>query len=121
MSSWRRAIKELVPDEKEAFERFADNLAFLQKEKLDFDESRYIKEKLDEFTKALSDKEKLTEKAEDLKTEFTQLIADSDVLRNMKNKELLEEVKPFIDAYEEVAKAGIAAMECLISLIMMIF
>lgn len=111
MSSWRRAIKELVPDEKEAFERFADNLAFLQKEKLDFDESRYIKEKLDEFTKALSDKEKLTEKAEDLKTEFEKLIADSDVLRNMKNKELLEEVKPFIDAYEEVAKAGIAAIE----------
>ena len=111
MSSWRRAIKELVPDEKEAFERFADNLAFLQKEKLDFDESRYIKEKLDEFTKALYDKEKLTEKAEDLKTEFEKLIADSDVLRNMKNKELLEEVKPFIDAYEEVAKAGVAAME----------
>ena len=111
MSSWRRAIKELVPDEKEAFERFADNLAFLQKEKLDFDESRYIKEKLDEFTKALSDKEKLTEKAEDLKTEFEKLIADSDALRNMKNKELLEEVKPFIDAYEEVAKAGVAAME----------
>ncbi len=111
MSSWRRAIKELVPNEKEAFERFADNLAFLQKEKLDFDESRYIKDKLAEFMSVLSKKESIAEKGADLKKEFELLIADCDVLRNMENKDLFKEIEPFVNAYEEVAKAGVAVME----------
>ena len=110
-TSWSRAIEELVPEANKAFERFADNLAYVDKGNgFFFDESVYLKDKLSAFESALSEGLTQDDIAE-LKSEFNQMITDSEELRMIKNKALLDEIVQHLNAYKALGEAGVAAME----------
>ena len=112
-SSWVRAIDELVPEASEAFQRFADNVSYI-KDGFEFDESRYLVDKIDAFKTALQNKEGIKEAANTLKAEFTTMKNDVQTLRNINNKNLYEEIEQHLNAYEAVAEAGIASMQAFI-------
>ena len=112
--SWKRAIKELVPEANEEFERFADNLSYIN-DGFVFDESRYLKDEIAAFNDAVSSGTGISEAAAVLKTEFEMMISDVDALKKLNNTALQEEINPFLNAYEALAKAGAAAMEAFIS------
>lgn len=114
MSSWKRAIKELVPDANEEFERFADNISFV-KDGFEFDESRYLVDKIEALNEALRSGSDVTAAAEALKAEFELMRSDVVTLRNIENKEMLEEISIFLDAYDVLAEAGIASMEAFVA------
>ncbi|MGN0335652.1 MAG: beta-N-acetylglucosaminidase domain-containing protein [Lachnospiraceae bacterium] len=114
MSSWKRAIEELVPDVNEAFERFADNISFL-KDGFEFDESRYLKDKLDALTTAISNQAGIAEAAADLKAEFELIKQDVAALNAMENQDMLDDTQVHLNAYEELANAGIAGMDAFIA------
>ena len=109
--SWKRAIKELVPDANEAFERFADNLARIDKGNgFVFDESKYLKNDLTAFSAALEDGYQDGD-GDVLKAHYVQMVEDAQLLYNIQDPELKEEIAPFVQAYEALAKAGVAIME----------
>ena len=109
-ASWKRAIKELVPECNEAFERFADNLAYVSKGNgFFFDESKYLIDDLENFNKALSDGLTIDD-VHSLKAEFELMLEDVEQLRKIKNTALAEEVEQFLNGYTSLAEAGIAAM-----------
>lgn len=114
MSSWKRAIKELVPDANKEFERFADNISFV-KDGFEFDESRYLVDKIEALNEALRSGSDVTAAAEALKAEFELMRSDVITLRNIENKEMLEEISIFLDAYDVLAEAGIASMEAFVA------
>lgn len=109
MESWRYAIKEIIPNESEAFERFADNISYLN-DGLKFDESRYLQDKIKIFENALQTRVGIVEASAQLEAEFTLMLEDVKVLEKTENKKLLEEILPFLQAYNEFAKAGVVAM-----------
>ena len=115
ISSWKRSIKELVPEAHEEFERFADNISYIdlpeRKSGFKFEESQYLKEDLDKFENALKYGDNFKTEIANMKAKFKQMLDDVQALRKIKNKNLLSEVEKHIDAYEDMAKAGIAAME----------
>ena len=109
--SWKRAIKELVPEANDAFERFADNISYLdQGNGFFFDESVYLKDDLADFENALANGN-IADKIPKMIDLFTQIRDDAKALKNINNKELLEEILPHLNAYEYLGEAGIAAME----------
>ena len=112
-SSWVRAIDELVPEASESFQRFADNISYI-KDGFEFDESRYLVDTIEAFKTALQNKEGIVEAATALKTEFTTMKNDVDVLRNIEDKNLYEEIEQHLNAYEAVAEAGISSMQAFI-------
>lgn len=114
MSSWKRAIKELVPDANEEFERFADNLSFV-KDGFEFDESRYLVDKIEALNEALRNGSDVTASANALKAEFELMKNDVVTLRTIKNTDMLKEISIFLDAYDVLADAGIASMEAFVS------
>ena len=114
MSSWKRTIKELVPDANEEFERFADNLSFL-KDGFEFDESRYLVDKIEALNEALRTGADVTAPANALKAEFELMKSDVVTLRTIENAEMLDEISIFLDAYDVLADAGIASMEAFVS------
>lgn len=114
MSSWKRAIKELVPDANEEFERFADNSSFV-KDGFEFDESRYLVDKIEALNEALRSGSDVTAAAEALKVQFELMKSDVVTLRNIENKAMLEEISIFLDAYDVLADAGIASMEAFVA------
>ena len=108
--SWKRAIYELVPEANEAFERFADNLAYVDKGNgFFFDESKYMKADIDLFMDALADGYDSGENAAML-AHFTQMKEDAALLHEIKDKALYDEIVNYLYAYEGLADAGIAAM-----------
>ncbi|MGN1181786.1 MAG: discoidin domain-containing protein, partial [Faecalibacillus sp.] len=110
--SWSRAIDELVPEADEEFERFANNIGYLnQGSGFFFDESTYLKDDIDALNNALSSGKGLDQAVKQLKDRFVQMEQDVQILRTIKNKELLEEITSHLNAYEAIAKAGIAAMD----------
>ena len=112
MDSWKRAIKELVPEAQESFERFADNLSFIKEgSTFAFDESRYLTDKLEALTEALKTGKNIRAVAQALRAEFETMKADAEVLKQIENKGLLEEIEVSLSAYDAVADAGIAAMD----------
>ena len=114
MSSWKRTIKELVSDANEEFERFADNLSFV-KDGFEFDESRYLVNKIEALNEALRNGSDVTAAASDLKAEFELMRSDVVTLRTIENKEMLDEIRVFLDAYDVLAEAGIASMEAFVA------
>ena len=99
-ASWKRAIQELVPEANEEFERFADNLTYVSMGYgFFFDESKYLKDDLEAFENALSEGVTL-EDIEALKFYFEQMISDAQTLRKIENSALLEEITPWLNAYE---------------------
>lgn len=114
MSSWKRAIKELVPEASAAFERFADNISYI-KDGFEFDESRYLTDKINALNSAVAAGADVTKAAADLKAEFEVMVNDVTVLRGMKNKALLEEIQAHLNAYEALAQGGVAAMDAFIN------
>lgn len=114
MSSWKRTIKELVSDANEEFERFADNLSFV-KDGFEFDESRYLVNKIEALNEALRNGSDVTAAANDLKAEFELMRSDVVTLRTIENKEMLDEIRVFLDAYDVLAEAGIASMEAFVA------
>lgn len=113
-NSWKRAIQELVPEEKAAFERFADNISYI-KDGFEFDESRYLTDKISNLNKAIANGAGIKEAATELKKEFETMKQDVSSLKNMKNKRLYKEIATHLEAYNELAQAGIAGMEAFIS------
>jgi len=115
VSSWKRSIKELVPEANEEFERFADNISYIdlpeRKSGFKLEESQYLKEDLDRFENALKYGDNFKTEIANMKAKFKQMLNDVQALRKIKNQNLLSEVEKHIDAYEDMAKAGIAAME----------
>ncbi len=110
--SWKRAIKELVPEANEAFERFADNVSYVDKGSgFFFDESVYMKEDMAALTAALASGEGLAEQVDHMAAIFGQMKADAAALHNIQNKELYEEVKHHVEAYGYLANAGVSAMD----------
>ena len=110
--SWSRAIKELVPEANEEFERFADNVSYASSGNgFFFDESVYLTEDLERFEEALATGENLNAEILNLKTRFEQMKTDAAVLKTIENQALLEEITNHLDAYSAMADAGIAAME----------
>ncbi len=114
MSSWERAIEELVPDANEAFARFADNTSYV-KDGFEFDESRYLTEKIDALTTAMQNDAGIADAAEALKAEFELMKKDVATMRAMKNKNMLEDILPHLNAYEALADAGVAGMNAYIT------
>ena len=111
-TSWSRAIKELVPEANEEFERFADHLGYVDKGNgFFFDESVYMKEDLAAFEAARASGEDLAKAASTLKAKFSQMASDTEALRKISNPGLLDEISVFVDAYEDLANAGVAMME----------
>lgn len=112
MDSWKRAIEELVPEASEAFLRFADNLSFIKEgESFAFDESRYLTDKLEALNSALREGKDVLGAATALKAEFETMREDAALLRNIENAGLLEEISVHLDAYDNLAQAGIASMD----------
>lgn len=112
MDSWKRAIEELVPEASEAFLRFADNLSFIKEgESFAFDESRYLTDKLEALNSALREGKDVLGAATALKAEFETMREDAALLRNIENSGLLEEISVHLDAYDNLAQAGIASMD----------
>ena len=116
--SWERSIEELVGTENgvnKAFERFADNISYgslpERKSNFEFDESKYLMEDIENFKAALTSGENLDKEAANLKEKFEQMLSDVTIMReNITNTNLLEEITLHLDAYESLAKSGIAAM-----------
>lgn len=114
MSSWKRAVKELVPDATSAFERFADNISYI-KDGFEFDESRYFTAKIDALNSAIALGEDVTKAASAVKTEFETMENDVAILRNMDNKAMAAEIEAHVNAYASLAQSGVAAMSAFIS------
>lgn len=113
-SSWKRAIAELVPEQNEAFERFADNVSYI-KDGFEFDESRYLVGHINALNDALSSGIGIEAAVHALKEDFMTMQSDVAELRTMKNKSLLSEVEVHLNAYEELAKAGISGMDAFLA------
>ncbi|WP_455684880.1 hypothetical protein, partial [Thomasclavelia sp.] len=75
-----------------------------------FDESVYLKDDLADFENALANGN-IADKIPKMIDLFTQIRDDAKALKNINNKELLEEILPHLNAYEYLGEAGIAAME----------
>ena len=114
MSSWERAVEELVPEAADAFKRFADNSSYI-KNGFEFDESRYLVDDLDALTEALKTGEGVAEAAGTLKSDFQVMKEDCMALRNLNNEGLKEEIAQSVNGYEAVAEAGIAGMDAFIA------
>lgn len=113
-SSWIRSIQELVPECWEEFCRFADNLAYNnQGNGFIFEESQYMEADLNAFNEALAGNGDLNAAIAALKADFTQIKDDCTALRAVQNEGLLEEITPYVDAYEQLGIAGIGGMEAL--------
>lgn len=110
MNSWKTSIQKLVPEANEAFERFADNISYI-KDGFEFDESRYLVDKITALNDAVEGKTGISEAVAALKAEFETMRTDAAALRKLHNTNLQEEINPFLDAYEVLAEAGIAGME----------
>ncbi|MGG7078988.1 beta-N-acetylglucosaminidase domain-containing protein [Clostridium sardiniense] len=119
--SWERAIEELVPEASEEFKRFASNISYLSDDggasgPFIFDESVYLKEKIDSFKNAIQKGESIKKAATVLLNEFNTLKSDAKTLKSkLKNKNLLKEITPFLGAYESLSEAGIASMKAIIA------
>lgn len=113
-SSWQRAINELVPEASEAFQRFADNISFI-KDGFEFDESRYLVDKIETFSDAIKNGSGIVEAATSLKAEFETMRADVAKLKAINNKSLVKEINTHVDAYDVLAEAGIVCMDAWIS------
>ncbi len=114
MPSWERAIEELVPDVSEAFERFADNISYL-KDGFEFDESRYLTDKISALNSAISSGEGIVEAAEALKAEFELMREDVVAMNNMENRDMYDDVKVHLEAYDVLAAAGVDGMSALLA------
>ena len=109
--SWSKAIEELVPEANKAFERFADNLSYVDKGNgFFFDESVYLKEDFAAFDEALSNGLTKNDTVV-LKGKFNQMVSDVALLKKIDNEALLEEILPFLNAYKAMGEAGVAAMD----------
>ena len=111
--SWKRGIKELIPDASDAFTRFADNISSGNGSN-SYTESSYLREKIDNLTKELNSGTVTKETLEAMKSEFETIINDVEVLKKTSNTALLEECDQFLKAYEALGKAGFAATEALL-------
>lgn len=109
-SSWKRAIDELVPEASESFQRFADNISYI-KDGFEFDESRYLVNDLNALSTAMQNNASIKAAASTLKADFEQMIDDVAILKDINNKNLYDEIKVHLDAYEVLAEAGVAAMD----------
>ena len=111
-NSWLRAIEELVPEAKDAFARFADNIGYMdQGNGFVFNESVYLQEDLERF-EAATDENKLAE-IQNMKAKFEQMVADAELLKTIENRRLYDEIQYHLEAYQCVAQAGAAAMSAL--------
>ncbi|GAA0070489.1 hypothetical protein UT300003_20120 [Clostridium sardiniense] len=119
--SWERSIEELVPEASEEFKRFASNISYLSDDggasgPFIFDESVYLKEKIDSFKNAIQKGESIKKAATVLLNEFNTLKSDAKTLKlKLKNKNLLKEITPFLGAYEALSESGISAMKSIIA------
>ena len=111
-SSWERAIYELVPEANEAFERFADNIGYVNEGSgFVFEESVYLEEDLNNFETALQTGEGLETALQTLKERFEEIVTDADALKLIEDAELLEEITVYLDAYKVLGQAGTTVME----------
>lgn len=112
MASWERAIKELLPEANEALQRFADNSS----RRVDtvgemiFDESRYLADDIAAFEASVESGDSVSDSVAAMKGHFEQMLDDIDILREIENTDLLEEIEPYLEAYERIAEAGILSM-----------
>lgn len=118
--SWERSIHRLVPEAEEAFGRFASNICYLKEDggasgEVLFEESAYLKEKIEKLTGKMKTQEAFEEEAREMLDEFRQMEADYRILKKIKNQNLLREITPFLEAYYDMARIGAVLMECLVN------
>lgn len=118
--SWERSIEELVPDAASEFKRFAANIGYMKIDvsadvKLVFEESVYLNDKIETLKAALGSNGDIIPAVNEMLEEFKIMESDYTKLTKINNKELYEEIKPFLGAYHELAKAGINALESIIA------
>lgn len=121
MKSWETSIEKLVPEIKEEFMRFASNTCYLKDDggasgAFEYDESWYLNEKIDALKNAISNNESVIDKANDLLNEFNTIVSDCEIIKeNINNDNLLSEIQPFLNSYNALGEAGVAAMKSLIA------
>ncbi|MGL5311938.1 MAG: beta-N-acetylhexosaminidase family protein [Peptostreptococcaceae bacterium] len=117
MKSWEISIEKLVPKASKEFKRFAANICYLKEDggisgSFEFDESWYLKKKIDGLREAIEINEDVELKANELMKEFETIVLDCDILRNsIDNIKLLEEIEVFLGAYKAIGEAGVAAIK----------
>ncbi len=110
-SSWERAILELVPEANESFERFADNIGYVnQGSGFIFEESVYLEEELSSFETAVYSGDGLAEEIQNMKQRFAEMVSDAAALKTIKKAGLLEEITVYLDAYKAMGETGVATM-----------
>lgn len=113
--SWRRAIQELVPEATDEFCRFADNLAYNDKGNgFVFEESQYLKEDIEALKAAIATGENFEAAVSKMKENFAQIKNDCVKLRALNNTNLQDEINSYVDQYEKLGTAGMAAMDALL-------
>ena len=120
MKSWETSITNIVPEVKEEFMRFASNTSYLKDDggtsgTFEYDESWYLAEKIDALKDAIANNKDITQSAQVLLDEFNTIVSDYENISKSTNYGLLDELKPFLNAYMALGEAGAASMEALIA------
>lgn len=112
--SWRAGIRHVVPDAAEAYLTFASHNSDLGPNGHGYRrlESVSLKPAADAFLTAL--REGQSPDADALRTEFERIAAAPEQIRTRaKNPLLLDEIGPWLDAFEQLGRAGIAGLDAL--------
>lgn len=112
--SWERAIRELIPESSDAFERFANNIGGVNISG-HYDESTYMSSEIEALNTQLDSGSASNEAVTAMLQEFEIMLKDVELLKKMSNKALLEDCIAHINGYEALAKAGISGMKAVLA------
>lgn len=118
---WKSAFDYLQPEVSEAYFKIASNISNAPNSSRvsGFPESEYLAETIETVEDALSNGSNLStlEAAKELLTEFQEIqTAVKDFQEKCENKDLVEQLKPWLLSLKELAEAGQAALESLMAL-----
>mgnify|MGYP000875204601 CR=1 FL=1 len=115
--NWHRAIEAIVPEVAEDFKIFAANNGDTSSDRYRRAESEYLKPLLDAFRASIQAGTSIKTQAQELVLEFRKMSqASVNILANTKNKALLDEITPWLNAFEQLGIAGECVMKSLIDI-----
>ena len=120
MSSWERAIEELVPEASDAFKHFAEDTSYLKDDggssgEFLYNESWNSVELIDNLNAAITNGTDISEPAQALMDKFVQIQEDAAALAEIDNANLLEEINEHREAYASLGVAGENAILALLA------
>lgn len=119
--SYEKSLDIMGVEHKEAFKRFANNITSNEITDITLggpmilDESSYLKEKIEKFTKKLNDNKLEEGDIKDLLNEFLLIKEDYEKLLTLSNKNLLKDIKAHLAAYGHLGNAGISLLNYLLT------